>query len=88
MLQEMFRLNDDNDDKENSLPATTNLEILTITLDLDDGSVKQPASSKDSIDDFSFPTTGKEAVRDWEPHLVYVDGGNTFWLYHCMEKGN
>jgi len=32
--------------------------------------------------------TGKAAIRDWKPHLVYVQGGNTFWLYHCMEKGD
>ena len=34
------------------------------------------------------PKTGKEAIRDWKPHLVYVQGGNTFWLHHCMEKGD
>mmetsp|Transcript_53223 Transcript_53223/g.57767 ORF Transcript_53223/g.57767 Transcript_53223/m.57767 type:complete len:140 (-) Transcript_53223:584-1003(-) len=32
--------------------------------------------------------SGKEAIREWEPHLIYVQGGNTFWLHHCMEKGD
>ena len=29
-----------------------------------------------------------EALTTWAPHLVYVEGGNTFWLQHCVEKGN
>ena len=28
------------------------------------------------------------ALLDWSPNLVYVEGGNTFWLYHCMTKGD
>ena len=31
---------------------------------------------------------GKEALTNWSPHLIYVEGGNTFWLQHCIEKGN
>ena len=30
---------------------------------------------------------GKEAFQVWKPNLIYVQGGNTFWLYHCIEKG-
>jgi len=30
---------------------------------------------------------GKEAFNSWKPNLIYVQGGNTFWLYHCIEKG-
>ena len=30
---------------------------------------------------------GKEAFQTWQPNLIYVQGGNTFWLYHCIEKG-
>ena len=30
---------------------------------------------------------GKEAFQLWKPNLIYVQGGNTFWLYHCIEKG-
>ena len=29
-----------------------------------------------------------EALTTWAPHIVYVEGGNTFWLQHCLEKGN
>jgi hypothetical protein len=58
--------------------------IHAVTMDLDDGSIKQPEGSENEQD---FPRNGKEALRDWKPHFVYVEGGNTFWLYHCMEKG-
>merc|ERR1712071_531115 len=41
-----------------------------------------------SEDTSLFPTNGKEAINEWAPHLIYVEGGNTFWLQHCIEKGN
>lgn len=28
------------------------------------------------------------ALSGWNPHLIYVEGGNTFWLQYCIEKGN
>jgi len=28
------------------------------------------------------------ALTDWSPHMIYVEGGNTFWLHHCMTKGD
>jgi peptidase E len=31
---------------------------------------------------------GVHALTQWAPHIVYVEGGNTFWLQHCLEKGN
>ena len=74
--------------------------VRTVTLDLDDASVKQPEEvvvglKSDSEDHETsaaggarFPESGKEAIREWKPHLVYVQGGNTFWLHHCMEKGD
>jgi peptidase E len=58
--------------------------IHSVNLDFDDGSIEDCEGSQDEHD---FPKTGKEALREWNPHLIYVDGGNTFWLYHCMEKG-
>lgn len=61
------------------------IKVHAVTLDIDDGSVKQPDGSDDAS---VFPVSGKDAVRDWNPHLVYVQGGNTFWLHHCMEKGD
>jgi hypothetical protein len=61
------------------------INVLAVTLDLDDGSVKQPeGSEKQNL----FPKDGKEALREWAPHLIYVEGGNTFWLHHCMIKGD
>jgi Peptidase family S51 len=59
-------------------------KILTTSLDLDDGSIKQ---SEGSPDISLFPKTGKDAMRSWNPHMIFLEGGNTFWLYHCMEKG-
>lgn len=59
--------------------------MLTITLDLDDASLKQPAGSDEACD---FPSGGVEALTTWEPHVVYVEGGNTFWLQHCIDKGD
>ncbi|KAG7374634.1 peptidase S51 family protein [Nitzschia inconspicua] len=62
--------------------------ISAVTLDFDDGSVKQAECTIQQHDTLNFPTTGKEAINDWKPHLIYVQGGNTFWLHHCMEKGD
>jgi peptidase E len=61
------------------------VNVLTVTLELEEGSIKQPDGSEDPS---KFPANGKEALEDWKPNLIYVQGGNTFWLYHCMEKGN
>ena len=62
-----------------------NVNVLAVTLDLDDGSVKQPQGTDDAS---RYPKNGKEALQEWNPHFIYIQGGNTFWLYHCMEKGN
>ena len=61
-------------------------DVLACTLDLDDSSIKQPAGAEG--DAAAFPRDGREALTDWRPHLVYVEGGNTFWLRHCIEKGD
>jgi len=29
-----------------------------------------------------------ESLTTWAPHVVYVEGGNTFWLQHCLEQGD
>lgn len=67
------------------LIPTENTTILAATLDFDDGSVKQTEGAASQA---VFPQSGKDAMRDWEPHIIYVEGGNTFWLYHCIEKGH
>lgn len=59
--------------------------VLACTLDFDDGSIKQPVGSDDGS---LFPKDGREALSSWRPHLIYVEGGNTFWLQHCVEKGD
>jgi hypothetical protein len=57
----------------------TIVDIHAITLDWDDGSVKQPEGT-------DTPKTAHDAMTTWQPHLVYVQGGNTFWLHHCLHK--
>ena len=59
------------------------IQILAITLDLDDGSIKHSEGSSDTT---VFPTPNT-CISQWNPHLIYVEGGNTFWLYHCIQKG-
>ena len=79
--------NDNNSDSDNNDSGSgddVNVNILAVTLDLDDGSIKQTSGSEDVS---KFPSSGKEALTTWNPHIVYLEGGNTFWLHHCMEKG-
>jgi len=64
------------------------VNVAAVTLDLDDGSIKQPESTIKHNGVSLFPKTGEQALTDWNPHFVYVQGGNTFWLYHCLHKGN
>ena len=49
-----------------------------VTLDLWDASVKHAVGE-------AVPTKGADALGAWDPHVVLVDGGNTFWLRRCME---
>ena len=49
-----------------------------LTLDLCDASIKHAVGS-------DLPTDGADVLGAWDPHLVLVDGGNTFWLRHYME---
>lgn len=57
------------------------VSVQTITLDLDDDSLKQPVGD-------DMPQDGKAALSLWNPTVIYVEGGNTFWLQHCIDKGN
>lgn len=86
---------DGNDDGNENKKDTTVFSISTVSMDFDDASVKQPeevvvARNNDPLAETGaqFPETGKQAIREWKPHFIYVQGGNTFWLHHCMEKGN
>lgn len=65
-----------------TLLPNNKISVQTITLDLDDDSLKQPEGPEMS----QFPTNGKEALSS--STVIYVEGGNTFWLQHCIEKGN
>jgi peptidase E len=60
------------------------ISVLTSTLDLHDGSLRHHIGSNDIT---LFPKSDVEALGSWRPHLVYVEGGNTFWLRHCMYGG-
>eukprot|EP00804_Cyclotella_cryptica_P026337 CCRYP_007660-RA/>CCRYP_007660-RA protein AED:0.22 eAED:0.22 QI:364/1/1/1/1/1/2/1660/321 len=61
------------------------INVCAITLDLDDGSLKQPVGFRNPG---FIPEDDKIALCEWNPHLIYVEGGNTFWLQHCIEKGH
>ena len=84
------------EDREDSI-APPMMVLSIVTVDLDDDSVKQPhrvmgqvEQESRKVDDdllLSFPETGHDALQDWQPHLIYVEGGNTFWLHHCLDKG-
>lgn len=78
---------------QSGLCTDDDLDIITmrtVTMDLDDSSVKQPHDISFGTDSrgYPFPESGREAIHDWKPHLIYVQGGNTFWLHHCIEKGD
>lgn len=60
------------------------IKLLAVTLDLDDGSLKHPHGSENKS---LFPENDVAAFTTWHPHLIYVEGGNTFWLQHCIDKG-
>ncbi len=68
------------------MEADLKLQVSVVTLDLDDNSIKQAAGPDGN--DSEFPKDGIEALTDWKPHLIYIEGGNTFWLHHCMNKGD
>jgi hypothetical protein len=59
------------------------VSVAAVTLDWDDGSLKHVACAISSPP----PLDGRHALAGWTPHLVYVQGGNTFWLHHCLDKG-
>jgi len=58
------------------------VSIAAVTLDFEDGSMRQP-SSNNIRDDVVVPT-----LDEWSPHMIYVEGGNTFWLYYCLTRHN
>ncbi|CAJ1948401.1 unnamed protein product [Cylindrotheca closterium] len=89
LIQDQFanayhEMNDCSDDDIKEQMKSSPVKALAVSFDLDDGSLKQPEGSKNTS---KFPSTGMDALKDWKPNLIYVQGGNTFWLYHCMEKG-
>ena len=88
-LQDLFsnavESDGDGDSDSNGGFVGFDANILAVTLDLADGSIKQPVGSEHST---KFPKDGRAALTTWSPHVVYLEGGNTFWLHHCMEKGD
>jgi Peptidase family S51 len=71
-----------------NIEPNSSVAIAAVTLDLDDGSIKHSSVSgmpNESVQS-GLPANAKEALKEWRPHLVYVQGGNTFWLHHCLEK--
>jgi len=50
--------------------------VQAVTLDVSDGSIAQADNET---------VTSETALSDWQPHVVYLSGGNTFWLHHCLD---
>ena len=80
LLQQL--LHEDSENHTQQKPSKP-IQILAISLDLDDGSIQHPEGSSDTT---HFPTPNT-CISQWNPHLIYVEGGNTFWLHHCIQKG-
>jgi hypothetical protein len=57
------------------LPLSIPLSI--VTYDLDDGSLRH-------WEENNF--VGGDILRQWNPHFIYVEGGNTFWLQYCLAR--
>eukprot|EP00934_Nitzschia_sp_Nitz4_P001909 Nitzschia sp. Nitz4//scaffold211_size37880//19190//20459//NITZ4_007707-RA/size37880-augustus-gene-0.54-mRNA-1//1//CDS//3329541982//1909//frame0 len=66
------------------------VNIHSVTLDLNDASLHHyECTARDTHTvTKDGPKNGRDAMRGWAPHLIYVEGGNTFWLQHCIEKGD
>jgi hypothetical protein len=87
LVEDLLTIDDDEDDDDDHRDddrRRRRIGVLSTTLDLDDGSLKHNFGSDDAS---LFPRDGSAALATWRPHLVYVEGGNTFWLRHCMGKG-
>jgi peptidase E len=96
-VETLFETSDEGNDEKDGKNTVSSLNTLAVTLDLDDGSIKHPVAKGyrfenkvDNEKDVSslLPKTGKESLTSWNPHLIYVEGGNTFWLQHCIDKGD
>jgi peptidase E len=95
-LQNLF-VHDPHNATTNSPPIT--IDVSALTLDLEDGSLKHPFGSTT----FSSNKVNNKAITisksnvninitsflyTYSPHIIYVDGGNTFWLHHCLSRNN
>ena len=93
-IETLFQSNDD-DDQVTHTGINSLLNTLVVTLDLDDGSIKQAKSNGPRFEKYNdeelnelFPISGRDSLSSWNPHVIYVEGGNTFWLQHCIDKGD
>lgn len=84
-IEEMFA-EEETHDGTRKKAKDLKLLVSVVTLDLDDNSIKQAAGPHGNNSE--LPKDGIEALTDWKPHLIYIEGGNTFWLHHCMNKGD
>jgi len=82
---------DDNRNINDNNNFDSDIPIAIVTLDLEDESVRHPeiistGSLSSANTKMIFPTEGRKVLNEWGPHLIYVEGGNTFWLGHCLAK--
>lgn len=85
LVGDLLALGEHDDDCDYGIDGDVRrMTVLSSTLDLHDRSLWHPIGS-DNIS--LFPKSGVEAPGSWRPHLVYVEGRNTFWLPYCMHEG-
>lgn len=95
-LQNLFVLEAQNT-TTNSQPIT--VDVSALTLDIEDGSLKHPFSSLNifpnrmngeaiTISKNNININITSFLHTYCPHIIYVDGGNTFWLHHCLSRNN
>lgn len=95
-LQNVF-IHDAQNATTNSQPIT--VDVSALTLDIEDGSLKHPFSSLNAypssmngeaitISKNNININITSFLHTYSPHIIYVDGGNTFWLHHCLSRNN
>ena len=57
---------------------SVSIDAVTLDFEVGEEAVRQLSSNMAVV-----PT-----LDEWSPHMIYVEGGNTFWLYYCLTCHN
>jgi len=67
--------------------------VDSVMLDISTGQIIDKSTSSSSSshifndDPYCLPENGREALDSWGPHIIYIEGGSTMWLYQCLHNG-